>query len=230
MLFAHRWVYVLEQLKLGYHILLTDVDNIFSSYYDMSILEMSEFDVYHALETKHPEDVFRYQGFVFCGGMGWYRASPPTLRYIQEMVTQCGDLCDDQILLNRLVAYVFRVQWNRNSTEHGEVTVPTRDTNVTIDRLGNHFDRLVGLVTKGFTGYSESTGAQIYVWDRDFAYRGKADPSVCPKLNWVSMPFVTAPVRSGVARAKWNTYDIWDTNCPNNYTAAKAAAAAKQQL
>jgi Nucleotide-diphospho-sugar transferase len=224
MLFAHRWVYVLEQLKLGNHILITDVDNIFSSYYDMNNLELSEFDVYHALETKHPEDVFRYQGFVFCGGMGWFRASPPTIQYVQEMVTQCGDVCDDQILLNRLVAYVFQVQWHRNSTSHQDVTVQTKDTNVTIDRLGNHFERLVGLVTKGFTGYSTSTGVQIHVWDRDFAYRGKADPSICPKLNWVSMPFVAVPVRSEVARAKWSTYDIWDTHCPNDYTAAIAAA------
>jgi hypothetical protein len=46
MLFAHRWVYLLEQLKLGNHILLTDVDNIFSSYYSMTELELSEYDVY----------------------------------------------------------------------------------------------------------------------------------------------------------------------------------------
>jgi hypothetical protein len=218
MLFAHRWIYALEQLKIGYHILMTDVDNIFSSYYDMKNLELSEFDIYHALETKHPEDVFQHQGFVFCGGMGWFRSSPSAIRYVEAIVQACGEACDDQILLNRLVAYKFQVQWDRNRTEHSEVTIHTDETNVTVDRLGNHFHRLVGLPIKGFTGYSTITGARIHVWDRDFAYRGKVDPSVCPKDNWVSMPFVTVLTRGQMAHAKLSMYDQWDNHCPNDYT------------
>ncbi|KAI2493692.1 nucleotide-diphospho-sugar transferase [Fragilaria crotonensis] len=218
MMFAHRWVYLLEQLKLGYHILLTDVDNIFTSYYDMGSLEQSEFDVYHALETKHPTDVFDHQGFVFCGGMAWFRSSPPTIRYIEEMVRRCGTECDDQVLLNQILAYDLGVKWNRTEAEHMELTTHTEDTNVTLANLGNHWERLVGLVTKGFTGYSEVMGLKIKVWDRDFAYRGKSDPSVCPERNWVSMPFVTVGVRSAVVAAKKRTFDVWDEHCPNEYT------------
>jgi hypothetical protein len=37
---------------------------------------------------------------------------------------------------------------------------------------------MAGLVTKGFTGYSVTPQVmKIKVWDRDFAYRGKNDPS-----------------------------------------------------
>jgi hypothetical protein len=89
---------------------------------------------------------------------------------------------------------------------------------VTIDGLGNHFDRIVGIVTKGFTGYSESTGLKIQVWDRDFAYRGKADPSVCPVPNWVSMPFVTVITRAETIAAKERSFRVWDKHCPNEYT------------
>ena len=176
MLFAHRWVYLLEQLKLGNHILITDVDNIFSSYYSMLELEQSEYDVYHALETKHPLDVWNYQGFVFCGGMGWFRSSPRTIRFIEEVVTRCGIECDDQVLLNRIIAYVLKVEWHRNQEEHADVTTETEDTKENIPRIEGHFHRIVGLVTTGFDGYSNETGVKIKGWDRDVAYRGKNCP------------------------------------------------------
>jgi Nucleotide-diphospho-sugar transferase len=218
MLFSRRWQYIVDQLKLGYHILITDVDNIFSSYYSMNQFELSEFDIYHALETRHPEDVYHSQGFVLCGGMGWFRSSSRTIRYVQEIVDQCGIICDDQILLNRLIAYVFQIQWNRNSTEHQEVTVHTNDTNITMEHYGRPFDRLVGLVMKGFTGYSVATGVKIQVWDRDFAYRGKVDPSICPKSNWVSMPFVLGNSPNNIRLAKLSSYDVWDSYCHNPYS------------
>ena len=81
-----------------------------------------------------------------------------------------------------------------------------------------YYQHLVGLVTKGFTGYSQSTGLAIQLWDRDFAYRGRVDPAICPQHNWVSMPFVTPVVRSEMASAKLSSYEIWDSNCPNEYT------------
>jgi hypothetical protein len=37
----------MQQLKAGYHVLINDVDI-------MSIMELSEYDAYHALETKFP--------------------------------------------------------------------------------------------------------------------------------------------------------------------------------
>ena len=218
MLFAHRWVYMLEQLKLGNHILVTDVDNIFSSYYDMKTLELSEYDMYNALETRHPQDVWDYQGFVFCGGMGWFRASPPTIRFIDQVVTRCGIECDDQVLLNRIIAYNQKVEWNRSGDGHADVTEHNEDTKEKVF-FNDHFERIVGLVTTGFTGYSKAMGIKIKVWDRDFAYRGKNDPSECPENNWVSMPFVVFVSRWEGPKAKLNSYDLWDEQCPSPYTA-----------
>jgi hypothetical protein len=221
MLFAHRWVYLLEQLKLGYHILLTDIDNIFSSYYSMNELELSEFDVYHALETKHPQEVYKYQGFVVCGGMGWFRSSPRSIRYVEEMVKRCGWECDDQVQLNNLIAYGLHMKWNRSSS------VKEHSTAITVNSSVIHGDdnerleeRLEGLITVGFTGYSISTGVKIKLWDRAFAYRGKATPKQCPSSsqNWVSMPFVTSVVRWQTPLAKLKAYDLWDNHCPNQYS------------
>lgn len=227
MLFAHRWVYLLEQLKLGNHVLLTDVDNIFSSYYSMTELELSEYDVYHALETRHPEDVWNYQGFVFCGGMGWFRSSPRTIRFMEEMVYQCGMECDDQEVLNGIIAYVLRVSWNRTGDDHDSLTPENEETNARDPNLGDHFKRLAGLVTKGFTGYSVTTGIKIKVWDRDFAYRGSNEPLICPQGNWVSMPFVIYSFRRQAPKFKLKSYDLWDNRCPNAYTNLRAGHVTK---
>ena len=130
-----------------------------------------------------------------------------TLGYRNHYIV-CTDTESYDFMRNQSIPY--RVE--------AEVTVHTDDTNVTLDRLGNHFHRLVGLPVKGFTGYSTAIGVRIHVWDRDFAYRGKVDPSVCPKSNWVSMPFVTVLTRGQMAHAKLSMYDLWDSHCPNDYT------------
>ena len=219
MLFAHRWIYMLEELQKGHHILITDVDNIFNTFHPMSELELSEYDVFHALETRHPKDVFEKQGFVFCGGMGWFRSTPSVIGFVKLMTLQCGTLCDDQVLLNRIIANDLNMTWNRTE-EDEERTVFTDDINETT-RFENHFDRLVGLVSKSFTGASKVTGHKVKVWDRNFTYRGKTNPSDCPQNNWVSMPFVVANVRWQVADAKMRAFDIWDEHCPNEYSAKK---------
>lgn len=208
MLFAYRWVYLLEQLKAGYHILLTDVDNIFSKYHPMSNFEQSKYNVFHALETKHPTAVFDTMGFVVCGGMGWYRSTPGTIQFIQRMVDRCGDRCDDQIILNKLLAE--EIQWALTDWHKSFRTIHP-----------NH-SRLDGLLTRGFSGVSTMTSTTehhtIMVWDRDFAYRGENDPTVCPVENWVSMPFVTYTSRWEGGNAKYKSYDVWDKSCPNDYS------------
>lgn len=207
MLFAYRWVYLLEQLKAGYHILLTDVDNIFSKYHPMSNFEQSKYNVFHALETKHPTAVFDTMGFVVCGGMGWYRSTPETIQFIQRMVDQCGDRCDDQIILNTLLAK--EIQWTLTDWHKSFRTVHPNNS------------RLDGLLTRGFSGVSTTTTTghhTIKVWDRDFAYRGENDPTVCPVKNWVSMPFVSYKSRWEGGNAKYKSYDVWDKSCPNDYS------------
>ena len=75
----------------------------------MNELELSEHDVFHALETKHPEAVFEQQGFVFCGGMAWYRSNPRVIEFVNEIVNRCKYKCDDQVIVNQVVANVLGV-------------------------------------------------------------------------------------------------------------------------
>ena len=206
MLFAYRWVYLLEQLKAGYHVLITDVDNIFSKYHPMSDMELSEFDVFHALETKHPANVFEAMGFVVCGGMGWFRSSPSTIQFIQLMVDRCGDRCDDQVVLNSILAFDLGMHWNLTDWHKSFRTTNKNNT------------RMDGLLKKSFTGVSNTTGHKVKLWDQEFAYRGANDPDVCPINNWVSMPFVIFVSRWEGGNAKYKSYDIWDSYCPNEYS------------
>lgn len=65
MLFGSRWHYVLKQLELGYHVLLTDVDNIYTQYKPMSEMENSKYDIYHAYAgtvPSFPLNLFRLMG------------------------------------------------------------------------------------------------------------------------------------------------------------------------
>ena len=213
MMFAHRWRYVAKTLQEGHHVLLTDVDNIFGRQYPMSELELSEHDAFHALETQHPGVVFGNQGFVFCGGMAWYRSNPRVIRFVQMMTDRCGIQCDDQVQLNRLIAEDIGVVWNRTESHHKERTIRLKEY-----EYDSRFQSLVGIVKWGFNGYARRTGHKIMVWDRDFALRGKNDPQDCPINNWVSMPLVVFEFRSQAAYSKQGSFEIWDKACPNDFS------------
>jgi hypothetical protein len=94
-LFATRWVYVLHQLRNGYSILLTDVDNIFVRHLDMAEFENSGYDVIHAYCHNFPVEVLS-MGFVACGGMMWLRGNyvggtdVPAVKYVEGILEQCG--------------------------------------------------------------------------------------------------------------------------------------------
>jgi hypothetical protein len=215
LIYLQRWRYVMEQLKAGYHVLITDVDNIFSSYYPMSVMELSEYDAYHALETKFPPRAFKAMGFVLCGGMAWLRSTPGTIRFVRMLLHRCKSRCDDQAKLNFVMAFDMDVRWNLTKWHK---SFRTRN---------NHTALLDGLMEKGFTGVSGKTGQKIKIWDRDFAYRGAIDPEVCPVDNWVSMPFVQTTSLAETGKFKLGSYATWDSFCPNavsNMTAAVKVA------
>ena len=88
-IFATRWVYILGQLKNGHHILLTDVDAIFVQYIPMSVMEDSDYDVYHSHCNDYPVR-FLSMGFVVCGTMVWLRSSVESVRYVESILEQCG--------------------------------------------------------------------------------------------------------------------------------------------
>jgi hypothetical protein len=200
---AHRWVYLLDQLKAGYHVLVTKIDNIFSKHHPMLEMELAEYDVYHVLNTKTPSEYFQVLGFTIYTGMGWFRSCPRTIQLIQHMVEKCGGMCDDHVTWNSIVAFDMGMEWNITDWHQSLRTVNKKDAN------------LDGLLKQSFTGLSTKTGHRVMVWDREFAYRGEDAPVVCPENNWVSIPLTS----------KYKSYGVWDRSCLNEYS--KMAATEK---
>ena len=193
-LFGSRWHYVLQKLRQGYHVLLTDVDNIFTQYKPLEELEDSEYDVYHAYAgtvPSFPLNLFRLMGFTVCGGMSWLRSTPSTIKFVEVITRQCGCerlhctcFCDDQVVLNRFVYYQYIL-------DQPNITVPTSEAEMD---------------WYGYSGYCNLTGHRFKVWDRDVAYRAEFDPQNCPNKtrNWIAMP-------TGLDRDQ--TWDIWKEKC-----------------
>jgi len=76
-MFAWRWHYILKQLRQGVSILMTDVDNIFSSYVPLS--SFMDWDVIYAYATPWPPETFKKLGYSVCGGMVWLQATSRTI-------------------------------------------------------------------------------------------------------------------------------------------------------
>lgn len=203
LLMAVRWKYLLQQLEQGNHILLTDVDNIFTRYVPLEDFENSSVDVWHAYATKYPRKMFFLQGFVVCSGMSWWRASPAGIHFSRIMHEACGEMCDDQRVLNAILQSDLGMNW-----EWTPEIKASRISNAT-----ESDPRFVGLLQKETYGTSNVTGHRAGIWGRDFAYRGLVDPKTCPENNWVSMPILESTGRLTAWLTKAESFDVWDKNC-----------------
>ena len=212
LIFGTRWIYVHSQLKKGHNVLLTDADNLFFRHLPMEDLESSIFDIFHAHCGAYPPR-FLSMGFTVCGGMSWFRASLPSIRYVEKFLYHCGGwnhtympvYCDDQQIVNSLI---FNKQLNY--TFDGDVD-PTS---------------LVDIFWKPtLEGTSQITGHKFKIWDVHTAYRGPVDgkDGVCPKNNWVAMPtnriaepneteYLGAAVERTIRIQQWNNYCRQETN------------------
>ena len=202
LLLALRWKFILEELKKGIHIQLTDADNIYNQY--ISLKDEIEdkdptIDVWFAYGAKFPPQVYEIQGFTVCGGMSWWRASQASIQFVESLLDECGIKCDDQRKLNTLlVSPTLNMKW--------QWTEEIRNS-----RIQNHTS-FEGIPTIGILGFSNVTGIKAKVWDRHFATRGLlTDP--CPKNNWVSMPIVPARSRFTKWKDKLASFDTWDELC-----------------
>jgi Nucleotide-diphospho-sugar transferase len=178
-IFGMRYLYLLHQLERGYHVLLADIDNNFIRYMPMSVMEQSEYDVYHAFGDDHPVDIYKDLGFTVCGGMAWFRASPASIRFVKQILRHCGvkddsaleqcSVCDDQRKINMLLlrAYGDSVEQKHN-TPKWNIPPHTLDRNVFWKR--------------SITGQWGVTGHTFKIWDVDTAYRGRfpTNDSECP--------------------------------------------------
>jgi len=221
-LWAERLVYVQDQIEKGISILLTDVDNIFSRYISLDHFDFdAETDVFHAYETKFPEFIYKRQGFVFCGGLSYFKANERVKKFMNILIGLCKNtgnngklMCNDQVVINSAYAdystdrkYQLKMKWNM-----------TTETNAT--RTSHRFDVMNGLLIKEFTGKSETTGHTVRVWDRNFAHRGVIEDvdvehlQICPVENWVAMPFNSNIPKARKTRFKEVTLERWHQLCP----------------
>ena len=170
-LWYNRILYCVQQLKLGTSLLLSDTDNVFHKFVNMDEFYHENYDVMLAEALMFPKHVFKQQGFVFCAGLIFLKATKATLTLWESLLEQCDGgtkRCDDQVEMNVLLAE--SMEWDSEKA------------------LANKAKD--GLVQDEFTGRSKIVpDFQAKVWDKDFAWRGPLDTDVCPsENNWVSMP------------------------------------------
>jgi Nucleotide-diphospho-sugar transferase len=180
-IFGMRYLYVLHQLERGHHVLLADIDNNFIRYMPMSVMEQSDYDVYHAYGDAYPVDIYQALGFTVCGGMAWFRASPASIRFVKQILRHCGikdyddalsekcSVCDDQRKINMLLLRAYRDSVaQRHNTTKWNIPPHTLDRNVFWKR--------------SITGQWGVTGHTFTIWDVDTAYRGRfpTNDSECP--------------------------------------------------
>lgn len=222
-LFGSRWNYILRQLRQGMNILLTDVDNIFVRYVDVSELEQSSFDAFHAYAgttEAFPRYIYRRLGFTICGGMSFLRGgSHGVLELVEAVVKQCGCEstllcschCDDQVVWNNklLVDEPYKVIWDDpnddkvNTSTHNSLSSKKQSIKKWIipqTEADINWESMTGTVSK--------TGHRVKIWDRHTAFRRKYDPNdmLCPDKNksWIAMP-------SALDRMK--VKEIWMKGC-----------------
>ena len=147
------------------------------------------------------------QGFVVCSGMSWWRATSASIEYAQLMHQACGQMCDDQRVLNVFMEQQLKMAWN---VDPSDFSLKTRISNKT-----ESDPRFVGLMTQSIHGTSNRiAGLTIKIWHRDFAFRGPLHPNpVCPKSVWVSMPILDTPSRGKAWLTKLESFKQWDDYC-----------------
>ena len=151
-----------DLLKNGTHLLITDVDNVYSRYVPLYGFLEEGYDVYHAHEMRYPTDIFNEFGWVVCSGQQFLRSSPNTLRFMDLMMEHCpGEKCDDQVTYNNVFFHHLEVKWYgiTNPNHKGALRV-----NSTHPENNN-------LLVESVTGRSKVTNHTIKIWDRDFAWR-----------------------------------------------------------
>ena len=163
-----RLRHLLEELKRGQNVLLSDLDVIFAHHYDPSVLfnEVGDenVDVFHSLGTAWPKEAHDKWGFSLCMGFAAFKATPATKALLEAAVHVCekeGDECDDQTVMNDLYLNYLQIAWKptgkhdqRKGVSHNAL-IP-----VTVKTLANLVPRLD--VSKLVSSSSELTPVSCY--------------------------------------------------------------------
>jgi hypothetical protein len=209
-LFGARWNYILRQLHQGYHVFITDVDNLFQVYKPMSDFEHDEYDMVHAFSgdiNAFPRNIYRQRGFNICGGLSWLRSTPSVIEFVSELARRCGCKesigcechCDDQVAINTMyLEGEYNATWNQKP--HQKI-IATRTDEIYWD---------------GFDGICQKTGHKMMILDRNIAWRGSVHKGmICPQGNWIAMP-------QG-QKDKNATRELWEEYCKNDTNSAIAS-------
>mmetsp|Transcript_52767 Transcript_52767/g.112106 ORF Transcript_52767/g.112106 Transcript_52767/m.112106 type:complete len:212 (+) Transcript_52767:934-1569(+) len=199
----------IDILRNGTHILVTDIDNIFSRHVPLYGFLEEGYDVYHAYEMRYPTSIYAQSGYVICSGHQFLRSSPATLRFMELVIKRCRwGKCDDQVTYNRVFFYDLKIIWdNVDDPNHpGALRV-----NTTHPENSN-------LLVESVTGRSSVTNHTIKIWDRDFAWRlAGAIPEHCPsENNWLGMPTKLEDSLTGAGNKifkKIAAFEVWDMSC-----------------
>ncbi|KAL7536857.1 hypothetical protein ACHAXR_007438 [Thalassiosira sp. AJA248-18] len=207
---GHRLRLTSDLLKNGTHLLITDIDNVFSRHVPLYGFLEEGYDVFHAYEMAYPRHIFDEMGFVICSGHQFLRSSPATLRYFDLIMKRCPfGRCDDQVTYNEVLYYDLGVKWDNMDTPNHTEALRIKST----DGENNN------ILVESVTGRSEVTNHTIKIWDRDFAWRmAGAIPEYCPSINnWVGMPTKLPEELTGVGYGKVfykiAGFDVWDKYC-----------------
>merc|ERR1712176_803557 len=151
-----------DLLRDGTHLLVTDVDNVFSRYVPLRGFLAEGYDVYHAYEMRYPLGIYQRHGLVVCSGHQFLRSSPETLRFMDMVLDTCRwSKCDDQVVYNNVIFTQLKIDWDGiDSPNHTRAL-----------RLDSTHEENGNLLVESVTGRSSVTNHTTKIWDRDFAWR-----------------------------------------------------------
>jgi hypothetical protein len=165
---SSRLHFTMDMLRNGTHVLVTDIDNIFTRYVPLHGFLMEGYDVYHAYEMKFPLFLYNEFGFVICGGHSFFRSTPETLRFMDIVMKHCNkDKCNDQIVFNNVLLHELGMKWDG-------ITDPNHPGALRLNSTGDDAKSMLeinNLLVESVTGRSFVTNHTIKIWDRDFAWR-----------------------------------------------------------
>ncbi|KAL7537666.1 hypothetical protein ACHAXR_007992, partial [Thalassiosira sp. AJA248-18] len=206
---AHRLRFTSNLLLNGTHLLITDIDNVFSRHVPLYGFLEEGYDVFHAYEMQYPRHVFDEMGFVICSGFQFLRSSPATFRFFELIMKLCHwGKCDDQVTYNEVFYKDLNIKWDNMDTPNHAGALRVNSTHVENSNL----------LVESVTGRSQTTNHTIKIWDRDFAWRlAGGIPEYCPSINnWVGMPTKLPEELTGwgnKVHKKINAFDVWDKHC-----------------
>mmetsp|Transcript_34802 Transcript_34802/g.72995 ORF Transcript_34802/g.72995 Transcript_34802/m.72995 type:complete len:198 (+) Transcript_34802:1270-1863(+) len=137
------------------------------------------FDVVHAYGGQSPSGVYESMGFTVRSGTTWLKSTPPAIALVRRIVEACGAMCDDNLLLNEMIASrtALGIEWNGGGGDEADddeaggggestaasvvATGPSRAKSSHGSFSVRHRHR------RARTGRSSVTGHRVKIWDRD---------------------------------------------------------------